>query len=59
MFSPFCHFLPVHCFIVKELVARLAQRQKGKFIKMANISTNEISPLQGQGFVKRKYCNGS
>ena len=44
---------------VIKLDARLAQLQKGKFIKMANISTNEISLLQGEDFVERKYCNGS
>ena len=33
-----------------KLDARLAQRQKSRFIKLANNSTNEISLLGGQGY---------
>ena len=63
-FGPFCPrwsilfpFAPDRCFIQSNLPkvkldARLTQRQKGKFIKMANISTKEISLPQGQGSVK-------
>ena len=45
--------------VINKTGCKAGTMAKGKFIKMANISTNKISLLQGEGFVKRKYSNGS